>query len=215
MYLAQVRQAATGLTAAGGSSLVNTTKAQYASKTRSVSLGKVFDKVDANGDGVVSKEEFDRAKTETAGQGSDGLSGVNTDSTASLVSLLQSVSQTSATGETGSSNGATQSGAVSSEQLFGKIDANGDGVITKDEFQNLRSSLKSGSDSTGTSSSTGSTQGTKAKSSATNPFSADENLAISIESQKKALMQAAVSQYKQLAQAGQISGNFGNTLFTG
>jgi len=208
MYLAQIRQTATTLTGAGGSNLINTAKAQYASKTRDVSLGEIFNKIDTDGDGVVSKEEFDRAKSETEVKKTEALTSLKTGSTASLVSLLESAGQSSAangTGGTGSSGAATtQNKSLSSDQIFSKIDTNGDGVIGRDEFENLNSSLKS--------STAGSTTGASGSSGTTTLSSAQQNAATSVASQTRALLQQAISQYKLLQGAGQTAGAAGQYL---
>jgi hypothetical protein len=215
MYLAQIRQAAMNLQTTGGSSLVNTTKAQYASKTRELPLGQVFGKIDTNGDGVVSKEEFDQVKSTTDKEVAQALSSLKTGSTASFVSMLQGANQAT----TGASGTAAQDDALSSDRLFGNIDADGDGVITRDEFQNLGSALRSGGVSGGqtaaASSATGSLPTSSMKSSATNPLAAQQNAVIGAASQTRALMEQAMTQYKQLAQTGGITGSMGHYLFTG
>jgi Ca2+-binding EF-hand superfamily protein len=218
MYLEQIRQVATNLPGTGGSTPINTAKAQYASKTRDLSLDKVFAKIDTDGDGVVSKEEFDRAKSDTAGKISEALTNLKTGSTASLVSLLESTNQTgAATGAGGA--GTTQSGSLSSDEVFGKMDTNSDGVITRSEFESVRSALQSNGASqsvaagvSAQSSAAGSTQGT---SSTASLLTAQQKATASIASQNKALMQHVASQYQQLAQAGQISGATSQYMFTG
>ena len=90
------------------------------SSSSSSSLSDLFASIDTNGDGSISKSELATALDNQDGGLTNSVMGSQTDS-ASLVSLLQDAAQLdSATGTT-----------ASMDQLFGKIDTNGDGSISK------------------------------------------------------------------------------------
>jgi Ca2+-binding EF-hand superfamily protein len=106
------------------------------SRSSSSSLSDLFASIDANGDGSISKSELATLLNDQDGSLMNSVMGSRTDS-ASLVSLLQDAAQLdSATGTT-----------ASMDQLFGKIDASGDGSISKDELQAFESTVEAQSGS--------------------------------------------------------------------
>ena len=106
-------------------------------KNRSASSATdgIFASLDTNGDGSISKDEFSAFQSALAGRLQDTQSGSQTGSTEFLLSLLQSAGQigstSTAAGTTASST--SQQGTV--DDIFNKMDANGDGSISKDEFK--------------------------------------------------------------------------------
>ncbi len=101
------------------------------SSPSSSSSSDLFGSVDTNGDGSISKSELTQY-LESMGEGlTNSVMGSPRDS-ASLVSLLRdAVELDSATGTT-----------ASMDELFGKIDASGDGSISKDELEAFGSNLE-------------------------------------------------------------------------
>ena len=92
-----------------------------------------------NGNGSVSKGEFSAFQSALVGRLQDTQSSSQTGSTEFLVSLLQGAGQigstNTATGTTASST--SQQGTV--DDIFNKMDANGDGSISKDEMTAFQS----------------------------------------------------------------------------
>jgi hypothetical protein len=106
------------------------------SSSSSSSLSDLFASIDTNGDGSISKSELATALDNQDGGLTNSVMGSQTDS-ASLVSLLQDAAQLdSATGTT-----------ASMDQLFGKIDTNGDGSISKSELETFASTVETQSGS--------------------------------------------------------------------
>jgi len=102
------------------------------SSSSSSSLSDLFASIDTNGDGSISKSELETALDNQDGGLANSVMGSQTDS-ASLVSLLQDAAQLdSATGTT-----------ASMDQLFGKIDTNGDGSISESELETFASQAES------------------------------------------------------------------------
>ena len=113
------------------------------SSSSSSSLSDLFASIDTNGDGSISKSELATALDNQDGGLTNSVMGSQTDS-ASLVSLLQDAAQLdSATGTT-----------ASMDQLFGKIDTNGDGSISKSELETFASTVETQSGSTASGSDT-------------------------------------------------------------
>jgi Ca2+-binding EF-hand superfamily protein len=123
----------------GISGVQNTYQLQQLMQPQSANLSaaQVFGKIDTNGDGSVSKDEFTAFQTNMPIQFQNAVMGSQADSTSSLLALLQSAGQvTTGTGASTVST-ASQNGGTIAAQLFGKIDTNGDGSISKDEFAKL------------------------------------------------------------------------------
>ena len=113
------------------------------SSSSSSSLSDLFASIDTNGDGSISKSELATALDNQDGGLTNSVMGSQTDS-ASLVSLLQDAAQLdSATGTT-----------ASMDQLFGKIDTNGDGSISKSGLETFASTVETQSGSTASGSDT-------------------------------------------------------------
>jgi len=91
---------------------------------------KLFSKIDANGDGSISKDELSAFESSMQAQFQNSVTGSQQDSM-SLLALLQGAS--GADGST-SNTGATTAQSTSANDLFSKIDTNGDGSISKDEL---------------------------------------------------------------------------------
>ena len=220
-YLSQIRQMMTNSLSTGGSNQIISTKLQAVSKSRSLSLDDIFGKLDSDGDGVISKDEFAKAKSATAGKITEALTDFESNSTASLVSLLKTTGQV--TGNTGSSgtgtpgNGGPVTGGTSTDQIFGRIDANSDGVISREEFETARSAAETKRQTRGTdtgegaaASTAGSSRTATGAASTLSPFAAQEATAKTVQNQANALLQQAISQYRQLSETGRIPNTMGN-----
>ena len=99
---------------------------------------KLFSKIDTNGDGSISKDEFSTFQSSMTKQSESSIMGSQADSTSAFLALLQSAglaAADSSTSPTAASNATTsQKSSTKADQLFSKIDTNGDGTISKDEF---------------------------------------------------------------------------------
>jgi Ca2+-binding EF-hand superfamily protein len=103
---------------------------------RSASTDNVFSLFDTNGDGSISKNELSSALSRSSSASS--ILGSDSDSTSSFVSLLNTMNESIA-GATGvNSTGFTN--RLSGEEIFKKIDINGDGALSKTEFEISRPS---------------------------------------------------------------------------
>ena len=98
-----------------------------------LSAAQIFSKIDTNGDGAVSKDEFAAFQTNMPVQFQNAVMGSQVDSTSSLLALLQSTGQAGGAGSTA----ATPNIVSVAAQLFNKLDANRDGSISKDELAKL------------------------------------------------------------------------------
>jgi Ca2+-binding EF-hand superfamily protein len=93
----------------------------------------LFAKIDTNGDSSISKDEWTALRSGLTTQSQSAKSG-SSGSALSLLSLLQNAA---GSGTTGSS----ESSATAANASFAKIDTNGDGSLSKDEFNTALSSL--------------------------------------------------------------------------
>ena len=174
---------------------------QSGSQSGNISADEVFSKIDANGDGSISKDELSAFQSNMQAQFKNSVMGSQTDST-SLLSLLEAISQTattnSASGTTAGS--ASQSAGGSTDEVFSKIDANGDGSISKDELSAFQSKLDAQS--------AGSATGT---STATSAVSNQQSQTNSI----KSLLTQAISMYMQFSQLNPALSGMGSFAVTG
>ncbi len=112
-----------------------------------------FNTIDTNGDGSIGKDEFSVFQSALVARLQDTQSSSQTGSTEFLLSLLQNAGQigstSAATGTTASST--SQQGTV--DGIFKKMDANGDGSVSKDEFNKMLSGTRTNASSQATSSS--------------------------------------------------------------
>jgi Ca2+-binding EF-hand superfamily protein len=102
-----------------------------------LSASQIFGKIDTNGDGSVSKDEFSAFQTNMPIQFQNAVMGSEADSTSSLLALLQSAGQVTAGAGNPTVSTAGSNGGAIAAQLFGKVDTNKDGFISKDEFAKL------------------------------------------------------------------------------
>lgn len=184
-YLTQMRQMLAGSLVSGVSGQTGASKFQMLSKNRGLSMDEVFSKIDSDGDGLISKDEFEKAKAASEGRITGALAELQSSPTGSLLNLLSS-----------------QYGGSSSSQLFGQIDANGDGVITKDELTNAGSAAAQGG-LNGLSSSLGVKGGAGVS---TDPRAPGQAAARTQAIQAQALLQQAINQYNQRVESGQTTG---------
>jgi Ca2+-binding EF-hand superfamily protein len=109
------------------------------------SAEQVFSKIDTNGDGSISKDEFTTFQSSVAKQSESSIMGSQSDSTSAFLALLQSAglaAAESSTSTTAASKSTTsQKSSTTADQLFSKIDTNGDGSISKDEFAKVGASI--------------------------------------------------------------------------
>ena len=174
---------------------------QYGSQSGKTSADEVFSKIDANGDGSISKDELSAFQSNMQTQFKNSVMGSQTDS-ASLLSLLEAISRTatsnSASGTTAGS--ASQSAGGSTDALFSKIDTNGDGSISKDELSAFQSKL----DAQSAGSATGTNTGTSAVS---NQQSQTNGI--------KSLLMQAISMYMQFSPLSPVLPGMGSFAVTG
>jgi Ca2+-binding EF-hand superfamily protein len=111
---------------------------QYGSQRGNMSAEEVFSKIDTSGDGSISKDEFTAFQSNPQTPFENSAMGSRTDS-ASLLGLLAALSQAATTGPTAGSGSQSTGGAT--DELFSKIDTNGDGVISKDELAKARATI--------------------------------------------------------------------------
>lgn len=215
LYLAQMRQVMKGASGIGNLGRIDTAASQTTSKKSGLSLDAVFGKIDADGDGVISKDEFEKAKIAMEGKISEALASFQSGSTASLLNLLQSTTQ--AHGMNGVNN------ASSSDQLFSGLDANSDGVITRTEFEKANTAFQNGLSDLKTAVQTEvtspfSTQqgtGSDGATAGSNPIASQQTIIRNAVAMTNLRVQQAMNQYRQLAQAGQTVGTIPNLMFTG
>ena len=170
---------------------------QYGSQSGKTSADKVFSKIDANGDGSISKDELSAFQSNMQTQFKTSVMGSQTDST-SLLNLLEAISQAATTnGTSGTTAGsASQSAVGSTDVLFSKIDTNLDGSISRDELNAFQSKLDAQS--------AGSATGTSAilnQQSQTNGI--------------KSLLTQAISMYMQFSKFNPVLSGMGSFAVTG
>jgi hypothetical protein len=106
---------------------------------------QIFGTIDANGDGVISREELKKTRS-GAGSTLNTLSAnAQADPAAFLLGLLRDAGNadtaSAATGAANAGSSSLKTGRLTSEQIFSTIDANGDGVISKEEFGRFQSDM--------------------------------------------------------------------------
>ena len=111
------------------------------SQPAGLSAVQIFGKIDTNGDGSVSKDEFTAFQTNMPIQFQSAVMGSQVDSTSSLLALLQSAGQATTATTNPVVSAATPGNGTIAAQLFGKIDLNGDGSISKDEWAKLGTTM--------------------------------------------------------------------------
>ncbi len=117
----------------GASSLNYLWQSKQASKNTGRSTESFFSSLDTNGDGSINKSELSSALSNSSLTGSVLRS--SNDSTSSLVNLLEKLMTEGITNPAGSTS-AHSTGRLSAEEMFKKIDVNGDGNLDKAEFEN-------------------------------------------------------------------------------
>jgi len=192
-YMAQMRRAASNTTGTAGFSLTDVSKSQPLSKSQ-VSMEEIFSKIDTDGNGVISKDEFDKAKSNSQGKITDTQAGAQSGmSTSSLLSLLESSAKQNSKASSASGSASSQIEGITSDQLFSKLDTNGDGVVSKEELTQTLSGTTGGS---GTASD-------------------KQTIARNIADQTSALMAQVINRYTQFTQSAPTMGSLGNLLLTG
>lgn len=106
------------------------------------SIDQIFGKIDTNRDGVISKDEFVKISSDTQEEVINTMAALQPDSTESLIDLLQSIGSATPQHETGETQSpdswVDRIGTVQADQIFSKIDKDGDGKISRDEFVEAR-----------------------------------------------------------------------------
>lgn len=192
-YMAQMRKAASNEVSAAGFSQTGTSKSQSTAKSQ-VSMEEIFSKIDTDGDGVISKNEFDNAKSDAQARITDTLANNQSSaSTSSLLSLLEASAKLNSNDASGPGSTQSQIAGIASNQVFSKLDANGDGVVSKDELSQVLSGATGGSGAS----------------------SDKQTIAGNVATQTNALMTQVISRYAQFAQSVPTAGTLGNVLLTG
>lgn len=93
----------------------------------------LFSRIDTDGDGSVSKEEFVSNRPEDVTEESDTSSA--SDTSELLLTLLEAIEQYASSAQDSSSS---NEGDQHWSELFGKIDTDGDGSVSKEEFVSNR-----------------------------------------------------------------------------
>jgi Ca2+-binding EF-hand superfamily protein len=88
---------------------------------------RLFGKIDTNGDNSLSKDEWTAFQSSLATQLQGAQSSSGSGSASALLNLLQNPAQVATTGVSGSSGS-------KADDVFARIDTNGDGSISKDEL---------------------------------------------------------------------------------
>ena len=192
-YMAQMRRAASNTTGAAGFSLTDVSKSQSLSESQ-ISMEEIFSKIDTDGNGVISKDEFDKAKSNAQGKITDTPADTrSTLSTSSLLSLLESSAKQNSKASSVSGSASPQIDGITSEQLFSKLDINGDGVVSRGEMSQMVSGAAEGSGAA----------------------SNKETIARNVATQTGALMAQVINRYTQFTQSTPMAGALGNLLLTG
>jgi Ca2+-binding EF-hand superfamily protein len=122
------------------SSLSYLLQMQKSSTQNDTSTDDIFSQLDSNGDGTITKSEFEKAQKEWEAAFEIQLTSSSADSTSSLLSLLLGLGQAGGMdGSLGMMPGAQGAGeAPPPEEIYAKIDTDGNGTVSKAEFENGR-----------------------------------------------------------------------------
>ena len=141
----------------GTSSLDYYYQLQSTQQNNGASGDELFSAIDTNGDGTISKDELEKHRAERESELKSRMTN-SQDALASLISLLNGPVQTGVsngtansqdiisslinrlessvpTGNTGTAATDNQSGVSKADEIFSKIDTDGDGSISKAEFE--------------------------------------------------------------------------------
>ena len=189
-YMAQMRRAASNTSYAAGLGQTDASKSNVSAKSQ-VSMEEIFSRIDADGNGVISKDEFDKAKSDVQGRITDSLT--TNQSTSSLLSLLEASKKLNSSGNLDLGAVQSQVAGIVSDQVFSKLDTNGDGVVSRDELTQILSGAGTGSGS----------------------LQDKESIVRNAATQTNAIMAQVVNRYTQFAQSGPVQAALGSILFTG
>jgi Ca2+-binding EF-hand superfamily protein len=192
-YLAQMRRAASNAVSTAGFSQSDVSKSQSSSKSQ-VSMEEIFSKIDKDGDGAITKDEFDKAKSNIQEKMTDTAAGAQSSvSTSSLLSLLEASAKLDSKSMSDLGNVQSKIAGIVSDQVFSKLDTNGDGVVSKDELTQKLSEAAAGLGAS----------------------SDKETITGSVVTQTNALMTQAINRYAQFAQSVPTAGALSSLLMTG
>ena len=192
-YLAQMRRAASNAVSTAGFSQSDVSKSQSPSKSQ-VSMEEIFSKIDKDGDGAITKDEFDKAKSNVQEKMTDTMaSAQSSTSTSSLLSLLEASAKLNSKSTSDLGNVQSKIAGIVSDQVFSKLDTNGDGVVSKDELTQKLSEAATGSGA----------------------LPGKETITGNVATQTNALMTQVINRYAQFAQSAPMAGALGSLLMTG
>jgi Ca2+-binding EF-hand superfamily protein len=190
-YLAQMRRAASNTVSTAGFSQSDVSKSQSPSKSQ-VSMEEIFSKIDKDGDGAITKDEFDKAKSNVQEKMTDTMASAQP-STSSLLSLLEASAKLNSKGTSDLENVQSKIAGIVSDQVFSKLDTNGDGVVSQDELTQKLSEAATGSGA----------------------LPGKETITGNVATQTNALMTQVINRYAQFAQSAPTAGALGSLLMTG
>ena len=127
-----------GVTSAAGYQYFLQMKQAQGSKTPA---SRIFNNLATNGNGSIGKDEFSAFQSALVGRLQDTQSSSQPGSTEFLLSLLQSAGQIGSTNTTTGTTASSTSQQGTVDDIFNEMDANGDGSISKDEFENALSGM--------------------------------------------------------------------------